>query len=133
PAGWDPLARLGGWAELGAEIGRRAATLAAEGPLFLAGSRYQVTAELAFYVPGRPTVYNLATDRGPDQYDYWPGPERLAGWNALYVHAGAGPLDPGVRARFEAAVALPPVVVRRDGRPLRTHAVFFLRGYRGGR
>ncbi len=127
----DPTNRLVGWSAVGAEIARRAAVLGQNGPLFLAGSRYQVTAELAFYVPGQPTVYCISTDRGPTQYDYWPGPGRLVGWDALYVNAGDGPLDPGVRAQFETAERLAPVVVRRHGRVIRSHAVFYLRRYRG--
>jgi 4-amino-4-deoxy-L-arabinose transferase-like glycosyltransferase len=127
----DTENRLRGWSALGAEVGRRAALLRPDGRLFLAGANYQVTAELAFYVPGHPTVYCPSTNRGPNQYDYWPGPEGLAGWDALYVNADDGRLDPGVRARFEAVQQLPPVVLLRHGRPIRIHAVFLLRGYRG--
>jgi hypothetical protein len=47
------------------------------------------------------------------------------------VNADDGRLDPGVRARFEAVQQLPPVVLLRHGRPIRIHAVFLLRGYRG--
>lgn len=127
----DPTNRLVGWSALGDEVGRRAALLSRNGPLFLAGSRYQVTAEMAFYVPGQPTVYCISTDRGRVQYDYWPGPGHLVGWDAIYVNAGEGPLDPGVRARFETAERLAPVVISRHGRVIRRHAVFYLRRYRG--
>lgn len=103
----------------------------ADGRLFLAGSRYQVAAEMAFYVRGNPTVFCPSTDRGPKQYDDWSGLESLVGWNALYVNADGGPIDPGVARRFAAVEVMLPLVVRRHGWPIRVHAVFHLRGYRG--
>lgn len=76
---YDPTARLRGWSELGAAVGEVMAQerTAGRNPFLLAGD-YQSAAEIAFYVPGEPTVYSAQSAFGGrmSQYDIWPNPIR---------------------------------------------------------
>ena len=69
---------------------------------FLVSSRYQVTSELAFYVPGRPPAYNFNLGRRLNQYDFWEGPDSRLGWDAVYVEEGANRIDHACPRRVHA-------------------------------
>ncbi len=81
-AKYDPTARLRGWSQLGAAVGRHldAAHRGGRDP-FIVTDDYQVASEIAFYCPGRPQVYCLQAALGnrQSQYDIWPNPIRDAG------------------------------------------------------
>jgi 4-amino-4-deoxy-L-arabinose transferase-like glycosyltransferase len=73
PARADPLARAFGWDELASAVAAdRAHDSAAGSKVWLAADRYQDAAELAFNMPGHPTVFSLNLAGRPNQYDLWP-------------------------------------------------------------
>ncbi len=86
----DPTARLVGWRELGREADKKYNELSLAGPLFVFSDSYQVSSELAFYMKGNPVTYCVNLGRRMNQYDLWPGFEKLTGYNALFVTSGDG-------------------------------------------
>lgn len=127
----DPTTRLRGWRELGAAVGELRRTMPAPERTFLVAERYQVTSELAFYVPGRPPAYNVNLGRRLNQYDFWDGPGSRVGWDALYVREGTGDLDPRVHQAFQRVDRPSVVEIRYRGRVLRTFSVYRAYGFRG--
>ena len=123
----DPAARLRGWRETGALLERVHAERG--GADVIAGATEQITAEMAFYGPGRPEVACLDTGRRRNQYDLWGRLEGLEGRDLLVV-ADAAKLD-RVAALFDGVevIAYQPVV--QGGVTLRTMVVVAGHGYRG--
>ncbi len=114
-AKYDPAARLRGWSQLGRAVGEVLAEEQADGrDPFIVADHYQLAGQIAFYCPGRPTVYNIQSALGDrmNQYDIWENPIRDAGRflgrPCIYVGAyrreltgdGGGPAAmPGLRLR----------------------------------
>jgi hypothetical protein len=130
PSRLDPTRRLRGWLELGRAVGMTVDAMPDPARTFLVSSRYQITSELAFYVPGDRPAYNFNLGRRLNQYDFWEGPESRVGWDAVYVEEGAGPLDRRVRAAFTRVD--PPIVleVTRRDRVIRVFSLFRAYGFR---
>ncbi|HOJ34087.1 MAG TPA: glycosyltransferase family 39 protein [Candidatus Hydrogenedentes bacterium] len=82
----DPTNRLRGARELGNALGKYVGDKKT-GP-FLFSDRYQVTAWMAFYTPGRPKTYCLPLHRRQNQYDLWGGWKELAGRDGIFVTGG---------------------------------------------
>lgn len=128
----DPTTRMRGWRELGAVVGAELAKLPQDSRPFVLGDSYQMTAALAFYVPGQPRVYCVELGRRRCQYDYWPGFESFLGCDAVYATEGDFPRPHHMlRRAFGSFERAAPVVYRRHGLPWRTFSVFVLRGFRG--
>lgn len=123
----DPAARLRGWRETGALLARVHAERG--GRDLIAGATEQITAEMAFYGPGRPEPACLDTGRRRNQYDLWGRLEGLQGRDVLVV-ADAAKLD-RVAALFERVEVLAEQPVAQDGVVLRTMVVAAGHGYRG--
>ena len=70
----DPIARAHGWATLASAV--HAATsdnfLDGTADRWVAADRYQDASELAFHIPGQPTVFSLNLGGRRNQYDLWP-------------------------------------------------------------
>jgi len=121
--------RLRGWPELGQAVGEVMAT-AGERP-FLASDRYQIASQLAFYVPGHPTVYNANFGRRMNQYDLWGGWEALVGRNGLFVMYGAVDPPEDLRNAFRTVERVRTLVVPQPGRPPHTFSIFQGHEFRG--
>jgi len=121
--------RLRGWPELGQAVGRAAQGLPR--PPFLVSDRYQIASELAFYVPGRPRVYNANLGRRMNQYDLWGGWEALRGRDALFVTYGGGEPPPDVRAAFAHVEKLRVVPITHRGRQLTEFVIFWGQDFGG--
>ena len=104
--------RLQGWPELGRAVGAAMAT--GPGAPFLVADHYQIASQLAFYVPGHPTVYTANFGRRMNQYDIWGGWEQLTGRDGVFVLQGTGAPSGDLREAFRDAGAA------RDGDPHRT-------------
>lgn len=85
PESVNPTARLKGWADLGRRVGEIRDGLPDPEKVFVFSDQYDVTAELAFYVPGKPVTFCADFGRRLNQYDMWPGPEGRKGWDAIFV------------------------------------------------
>jgi membrane-associated phospholipid phosphatase len=127
--GLDPSTRLKGWKPLAAEVGALQAGL--DGPSFIFSDSYQVSSELAFYVRGHPVTYCVNLGRRMNQYDLWPGPGRLIGYDAIFVTIGDGRLPGRLRQAFDSYEKRAFVAYDRRGRKLRDYSIFVLRGFRG--
>lgn len=136
----DPTARLRGWAQIGAAVGRHYAALP-PGSLIMS-SDYQTTAELAFYVPGQPKTYCIGSyfthaPREPfSQYDIWLDRRldrelldhtQLRGRDAIYV----GAMNDDVRGAFVRVLFLEQVLVQRGSMEIRRVLVWRCEGFKG--
>ncbi len=128
PPKMDPTSRLRGWRALGSEVSRTASET--EEPYFIFSDKYQVTSELAFYVEGNPTTYNVNLGRRMNQYDIWPGFHDLRGYNAIFVMVGDRPLPQRIGRAFEGCKKRL-FSVREGGRLLRDYSIFTCSGFRG--
>ncbi|MBI5286400.1 MAG: hypothetical protein HY878_02260, partial [Deltaproteobacteria bacterium] len=84
---------------------------------------YQVTSELAFYVPGNPITYNINIGRRVNQYDLWPGlgtdlkSVPFKGKDGIYVKWGDAQMDKKVEEAFDRCEREPTLYIHRYGRP----------------
>ncbi len=126
----DATARLRGWQELGRKVGQVLAGLPRRRETLLLVHRRQEASELAFYVPGRPRVFQWQFVRGriESQYHVWPGPTDRLGWDALVVWPFTRPLPSGLLASFKSVRLL--TSIHRPGQPpgRGKYAVYLARG-----
>ncbi len=85
PDNLNPAQRLKGWENLGSHLDGLRGSMPNPDKVFFFSDAYDVTAELAFYVPGKPVTYCADFGRRSSQYDLWPGPQDKKGWDAFYV------------------------------------------------
>jgi len=134
PAGLNPAHRLKGWDDLGLHMRHIADTrLPDPSRVFFMSDVYDITAELAFYVPGQPRAYCLWWDgRRMNQYDLWGGPQDKLGWDAVLVLRGDSPGVPPVATEMFDHVAGPyrHVAKFRD-EPVRPFYYYLCSGYNG--
>ena len=125
---FDPSARLRGWHQLGQEVSRIARKLGDR--YFIFSDRYQVTAELAFYVSGNPRTYCVNLGRRMNQYDLWPGFHQLRGYNAIFVKIGKSSLPEKLKGVFDSCERSV-LTVTEHGYVLRTYSIFVCRNFHG--
>jgi undecaprenyl-diphosphatase len=121
--------RLLGWPELGRAVGEVLAT-GGDRP-FVASDRYQIASQLAFYVPGHPTVYNANFGRRMNQYDLWGGWETLIGRDGVFVMYGAAEVPDELRTAFRTVARVRTLEVPLPGRPPNTFTIFNGQEFRG--
>lgn len=82
----NPTHRLKGWTDLGQQVVElENSQFKDPSKVFVMSDEYDMTAALAFYVPGQPRTYCAWISRRMNQYDMWPGPEDKLGWDCIYV------------------------------------------------
>lgn len=107
--------------------------LSAEAPpvQFILTSNYKVAAEVAYYWPERLPVY-VAGERARrfNQHDLWPGIDREAGRDGLWVSTGPE-VPPELERAFASCTPLRVVpAITPDGRTLRSFYARYCRDYR---
>jgi len=134
PPSLNPAHRLKGWADLGQHM-REVADARFQDPkrVFFMSDVYDITAELAFYVPGKPRAYCLWwDDRRMNQYDLWGGPEDKKGFDAVLVLREYAPGVPNVIPDMFDSVAGPyRYVASYRGQPVRAFYYYLCSGYKG--
>lgn len=134
PPSLNPAHRLKGWDDLGRHM-RNVADTRFPDPsrVFFMSDVYDITAELAFYVPGQPQAYCLWWDgRRMNQYDLWGGPKDKLGWDAVLVLRGDAPGQPPVVTEMFERVAGPyRHVASFRGEPVRPFYYYLCTGYKG--
>ena len=126
-----PYNRVTGWEELGKKLLPVKREMEREGNLFIMSDTYQITSELAFYIPGNPVTYNVNTgNRRMNQYDLWPGFDGLLGYNALYIKGGIVEIDPVVGASFDRCDR-ETLTVYRDDKVIKEFSLFKCYNFRG--
>lgn len=134
PASLNPAHRLKGWADMGARMGQVAEQRFVDPKrVFFMSDVYDITASLAFYVPGQPRTYCLWWDtRRMNQYDLWGGPEGKLGWDAVLVLKGDAAGMPPVLADMFASVTGPyRYVASYRGAAVRPFYYYLCYGYKG--
>ncbi len=128
PPKQDPSSRLRGWEPLGEEVSRLMRKM--DKPLFIFSNRYQVTAELAFYVEGQPVTYCVNLGRRMNQYDLWPGFHSFKGYNAIFVRWGDKKFPDELKSRFD-RYEKRLLTVKENGRVLRKYSIFLCYNFKG--
>ncbi|WP_027178381.1 ArnT family glycosyltransferase [Maridesulfovibrio bastinii] len=133
PANLNPTHRLKGWTDLGTQVKKLEQTQFKDpSKVFVFSSLYDMTAALAFYVPGQPRTYCAWIDRRMNQYDLWPGPQDKVGWDAVFVckrfHDSP---EPPVGKMFKRISAPIYIQTTFKGKPARKFTVFLCYGYTG--
>lgn len=99
---------------------------------FVFSHSYQLTSEMAFYVPGQPVAYCANLGRRLNQYDFWPGFETLRGRDAIYLTRRRRAEPPSeVQAAFASWTQASTIQVQRGGQRMGRFTVFHLRDFRG--
>jgi undecaprenyl-diphosphatase len=124
----DPSSKLRGWAQLAGEVSKIHASL--DGKAFVFSDRYQINAEMAFYMESNPVTYCINLGRRMNQYDLWPGPEKYKGQSGIFVakHDTSLP-DPVARAFDSCSKNI--FTLTERGSKLRDFSIFTCRGFRG--
>jgi 4-amino-4-deoxy-L-arabinose transferase-like glycosyltransferase len=93
PPSLNPANRLKGWEDMGRHMHEISLSRFQDPQrVFFMSNVYDITAELAFYIPGQPEAYCFwSADRRMNQYDLWGGPQDKLGWDAVLVLRGDSP------------------------------------------
>ena len=128
PAQYDPLRRVRGWRELGAEVGK---TLAAHPGLTLFADDREVLAALIYYIRPHPldAVKWQVTRRIRDQWDLTNGLGRHLGGSFLLVSEHE--LVDEMRPSFAAIDRLQSIVVPVGPGEARTYTLYIARDFKG--
>lgn len=135
PVKLDSTARLRGWKELGIKteaVYNSMVSATGEQP-FIFSDRFQVSSELAFYMPSKPATYLAKLgSRRMNQYDIWGGFDQLAGRDAIFVTSKEKyrTLPDMLRNAFDSYEKETFTVMER-GRVLRIYYIFKCYGFKG--
>lgn len=132
PERFNPTIRLKGWEDLGRRVGELRDAMPDPNRVFVFSDQYDVTAQLAFYVPGQPVAFCADFGRRLGQYDFWPGPEDRKGWDAIFVRRKPFDASPGVLTSMFGRAGEPETFrsVHRGG-PGRTFGILVLYDFTG--
>jgi hypothetical protein len=128
PAQYDPLRRVRGWRELGAEVGKE---LAAHPGLTLFADDRELLAALIYYIRPHPlnAVKWKVTSRVQDQWDLMNGLGKRLGESFLLVseHELINEMEPS----FAAIERLRPIVIPLGPGAVRTYTLYVARDFKG--
>lgn len=133
PEKYSPWFRLSGWQDLGAQVDEmKKRHFQDPSRVFLLSDAYGVTAELAFYTKDQRRAFCVDEGRRMNQYDIWPGPENLQGYDAIYIRKDwKRSMTSEVGQMFERVGGKVEVLTRQKGVPARRFTLFYLYGYNG--
>ena len=112
----DPTARLVGWRSVAGSVAafRREEEQDLGAPVFLIANRYQLAAELNFYLPARPAspggdppVYLPESQNMETQFSFWPGYDQVADTPAPAFPGAAAPRPGTAEEEFRNVGASP--------------------------
>lgn len=135
PAKYNITNRLKGWDQLGQTVEKlRTTEFKDPDKVFVFSELYDLTAALAFYVPGQPRTYCAwVHDRRMNQYDLWDGPNKdKIGWDAILVRKHYDPHPYQDLIDMFDSVSKPiRLQTTYHGHPAREFTLFICRGYNG--
>lgn len=124
---FDPLARVRGWKEVGAEAGRfYAQAPAPEKTFFLVMGHRENASQISFYTPQHPPVYRWQDDDIiSSQYELWPraNEERMGGDALIFIPEGSG-LAKSMARSFEKVEKVGDIRVPIGSERLRSYDVY---------
>lgn len=109
----NPLDALTGWKQ----VAEKADALRQRQPrpdrVFFVVDRRETAAELSFYLPDQPRIFvwNPRPELIISQYDLWPGPENLQGWDAIIIFKYPLPITGALTASFKNIKTGEPLIV----------------------
>jgi hypothetical protein len=133
----DPTNELHRWKELGLEVGKVLDELRYNKKLdhskgvFIMATSHQVTAELSFYIPSKPYVYELAGEGKFNQYNMWDGPQ--TGADAVLVSSPGREDYAYINSLFDEVNEIRRIEPMRNGKVIKTYAVSYCRNFHGFR
>lgn len=131
----DPTNELHRWKELGLEVGKVWNNVRQEEGmgkgLFLMATSHQLTAELSFYIPSKPYVYELAGEGKFNQYNMWDSPK--TGADAILVSSPGREDDAYINSLFDEVKEIRRIEPMRNGKVIKTYAVSYCRNFHGFR
>ncbi len=121
----DPTITLLGWEGLGREVSKLYT-----GKEMVFSPQYQVTAELAFYVEGKPRTFCVNLGRRMNQYDLWKeGMKSYIGRDAIFV--SVGPIEERILKAFDGIIEEKVYRVFWRGQVVNTFYIYKLKNYKG--
>lgn len=128
----NPALRLKGWDDMAQKVDElRRTRFDDPDRVFFFADNYDMTAALAFHVPGNPYAYCVNVGRRLNQYDLWPGPQEKKGWDAIYVRQKfKGMIHPKVDELFARTEQIQ-YQTHHEGRPARRFTIYLCYGYTG--
>jgi undecaprenyl-diphosphatase len=133
PVKMDPTSRLKGWKELGIKTKEVYNSMVSSGSkkVFIFSDKYQVSGELAFYVPDKPVTYCVNLGSRMNQYDIWGGFDKLPGSDAIFIRTDNENFPEELKNAFDSYEAEKFIVQRKDGEILRKFFIFKCYGFKG--
>ena len=133
PVKMDPTSRLKGWKELGIKTKQVYNSMVSSGSkkVFIFSDKYQVSGELAFYVPDKPVTYCVNLGSRMNQYDIWGGFDKLQGSDAIFIRTDNENFPEELKNAFDSYEAEKFIVQRKDGEILRKYFIFKCYGFKG--
>lgn len=126
-----PLDSVLGWNTVGQRADAIYRKMAPENGTFVFSDRYQIAAELAFYMPSKPRTYNINVGRRMNQFDLWEGFYDFKGQNGIYVQGhGDGP-EEAVRRVFKSCDGGESVPVVHNSAVLKTYYIYRCYEFKG--
>jgi undecaprenyl-diphosphatase len=129
----DPTDQLHGWRELGEEAEKtlsdavRAHAMRPD-PFIMADS-HQLTAEMAFYIPGQPRVYEVSGVGKFNQYNMREGPR--PGSDGILIGGPGKEGDSYINSLFDEIREIGKVELRRGGKVIKTYSLYICRNFHG--
>jgi undecaprenyl-diphosphatase len=132
PVKMDPTSRLKGWKEIGAKVEEiyKSISLSGGKQVFIFSDKYQVSSELAFYMPSKPRTYCINLGRRMNQYDIWGGFDKLLGFDAIFVRIDNENFPEELKGSFD-SYEKERFVVERKGKALRKYIIFKCYDFKG--
>ena len=133
PVKMDPTSRLKGWKELGIKTKEVYNSMVSSGSkkVFIFSDKYQVSSELAFYVPDKPATYCVNLGSRMNQYDIWGGFDKLPGSDAIFIRTDNENFPEELKNAFDSYEVEKFIVQRKDGEILRKYFIFKCYGFKG--
>ncbi len=121
----NPLSLLTGWQQLAAKVDAIRCKLPQSDRVILVTDHRETAAELAFYLPDKPHIYIWNESKViTSQYDLWPGPADLKGWDAIAVFRNPHPPSNALVSSFKKLTATGPLTISLGGNSTRSFTVF---------
>lgn len=124
----EPTDELYGWKELAAQVNTVYQQMQSKNQTYLLTNRYQIAAETAFYIPGRPQVICVNVESRPNAYELFYQQDMPIGSDAILI---AGP-DKQIREYYQSVTELPKIDVYRYGILKHKYILHQCLGYKGG-
>ncbi len=128
----SPALRLKGFSDLGQKVGiLRAEKFQDPEHVFLFGLHYDMTSVLSYNVPGQERAFCGGVHRRLNQYDLWPGPENLKGYDAVFVRKKfRSKVHEDIKPLFE-RIEMIHFQSEHKGKPAQKFTIYLCYGFKG--